>query len=192
MSGLDILLGASVEAVKKSGALEDTALMAAVSAVNADGTVDVTRAGDTYPAVRLLNDYAPVAGDLVQILKGRGGWVCLGRQATADLSAWTPLPLATGWTAFGSPYAPPAYRVMANGFVALRGMADHAGTTTASTIGTLPLAARPLFKHRFVTQVSTTLYASLDVNTDGTVVVGDLNGGTATWASLDPAYFSLT
>jgi hypothetical protein len=57
--------------------------MGSVSVVNSNGTVDVTRAGSTYPNVRLLTGYVPFVGDVVQILKSRGGWVCLGRQETS-------------------------------------------------------------------------------------------------------------
>lgn len=84
MPGLESLLNASVDAVKKSGALESNALMATVSVVNSGGTVDVTRAGDTFPTVRRLVSYAsPAVGDSVLILRTAGGWVCLGKLATS-------------------------------------------------------------------------------------------------------------
>ncbi|AUG87283.1 hypothetical protein HOS59_gp19 [Streptomyces phage Rowa] len=83
MAGLDSLLTASVDAVKKSGALEQNALMATVSVVNSNGTVDCTRAGDTYPSVRVLSSYqAPAVGHSVELLRSAGGWVCIGSLRT--------------------------------------------------------------------------------------------------------------
>jgi hypothetical protein len=85
MSGLDRLLNASVDAVKKSGVLENNAFMATVSVVNAGGTVDVTRAGDTFPSVRVLSGYmVPSVGDSVELLRSAGGWVCIGKLMTSS------------------------------------------------------------------------------------------------------------
>ncbi|MFJ4960983.1 hypothetical protein ACIP6P_00690 [Streptomyces sp. NPDC088729] len=85
MAGLDALLGASVEAVKRSGALENNAFMATVSAVNSDGTVDCSRAGDAFPSVRVLSGYLnPRTGDSVEILRSAGGWVCVGAVMTSS------------------------------------------------------------------------------------------------------------
>ena len=80
MSGLDALLNASVDAVRKSGMLEANAMMGTVSAVNTDGTVDVDRAGDLYASVRVLSGYMqPAVGDRVELLRSAGGWVCIGK-----------------------------------------------------------------------------------------------------------------
>lgn len=84
MAGIDILLNASVDAMKRSGAIENNMLMATVSVVNAGGTLDVTRVGDTIPSVRRLTSYtSPVVGDLVLIQRATGGWICLGKLATS-------------------------------------------------------------------------------------------------------------
>lgn len=108
MSGLDGLLNASVDAVKRSGALESNALMATVSVVNSNGTVDVTRAGDTFPSVRVLSGYmVPTVGDSVELLRSAGGWVCVGKVMTTNApriqtgSATTPTSGGTTgtWTA---------------------------------------------------------------------------------------------
>lgn len=99
MTALDTVLAASVSAVKRSGALEAGALMATVSVVNANGTVSVTRNGDTYPSVRLLRgDPTPAVGALVEILKTSGGWVCLGSLVTAQPPAGTILDHRVGRT----------------------------------------------------------------------------------------------
>lgn len=83
MAGIDRILTASVDAVKRSGALESGALMATVSAVNSNGTVDLTRADDEYPSVRVLSGYLrPAAGDSVEMLRSAGGWVCIGKLRT--------------------------------------------------------------------------------------------------------------
>lgn len=83
MAGVDALLNASVNAVKKSGALEGNALMATVSVVNSNGTVDCTRAGDTFPSVRVLSGYqVPTVGDSVELLRSAGGWLCVGKLMT--------------------------------------------------------------------------------------------------------------
>ncbi|WP_353961839.1 H-type lectin domain-containing protein [Streptomyces sp. NBC_01500] len=85
MSGLDALLNASIDAVKKSGALENNAFMATVSVVNSNGTVDVIRAGDTFPSVRVLSGYLnPAVGDSVELLRSAGGWVCVGQIMTGN------------------------------------------------------------------------------------------------------------
>ncbi|MEU9560347.1 H-type lectin domain-containing protein [Streptomyces fumanus] len=85
MPGLDSLLSASVDAVKKSGALENGALMATVTAVNSDGTVDCSRAEDDYPSVRVLSGYpSPAVGDRVELLRSAGGWVCVGKLMTSN------------------------------------------------------------------------------------------------------------
>jgi hypothetical protein len=114
MSGLDKLLGASVDAVKRSGALEGNALMATVSVVNSGGTVDVTRAGDTYPNVRLLSGYlVPNVGDSVELLRSAGGWVCIGKVMTSSGpriqtgTAVTPGIADGTWTAVTATFAKP-------------------------------------------------------------------------------------
>ncbi|MCR8576460.1 hypothetical protein [Streptomyces sp. Isolate_219] len=192
MAAIDRVIGAAVDSVKKSGVLEAGALMATVSVVNSDGTVTVTRGDDTYPKVRLLSGYRdPAAGDTVQILKTTGGWVCVGELRTTNPNTWTTLTLAANWSPFGGAYGAPSYRVNGDGTVSLSGMAGRSPTIAApSTVLTLPVAIRPPFKQRFVTQVSSSAYAALDVNTDGTVVIGDYSGN-AGWASLEPARYRI-
>lgn len=85
MAGVDVLLGAAVDAVKKAQVVENAALMATVSVVRTDGTVDLTRAGDTYLRVRVLSGYmSPTVGDSVEMLRAAGGWVCLGALMTSN------------------------------------------------------------------------------------------------------------
>jgi len=83
MAAIDAVLTASVDAVKRSGALENNALMATVTVINSDGTLDCTRAGDTFPKVRILTGYLnPAVGDSVELLRSAGGWCCIGALRT--------------------------------------------------------------------------------------------------------------
>lgn len=104
MAAIDALIGASVAAVKKSGVIEGSALMATVSAVGTDGTVTATRGTDSYPKVRVLSGYqAPQAGDLVELLRAAGGWVCIGKLMTSNApriqsgQVSVAIPLANKW-----------------------------------------------------------------------------------------------
>lgn len=192
MAAIDRVIGAAVDSVKKSGLVEAGVLMATVSVVNSDGTVTVTRGADTYPKVRLLSGYRdPTVSDIVEILKTAGGWVCVGKLRTTNPNTWTTLTLGANWTPFGSPYGTPAYRANSDGTVSLSGMAQRVVTVASpSTVLTLPVAIRPPFKQRFVTEVSSTAMAALDVNTDGTVIVSDYSGN-AGWAALDPVRYRI-
>lgn len=189
---IDTIIQASVDGVKRAGVAQAGALMANVSAVGTDGTVTVTRGTDTYPLVRILSGYInPVVGDAVEILHTAGGWVCLGALLTYNPGTWKPLTLNSGWTTF-SGYATPAYRLSSDGMCYLRGLAQKAaGAASGASVCTLPAEARPATKRRFVAQVSGTLFGSLTISADGTVVIGDFTG-TASWATLDPAIYSLT
>ncbi|MEU3686979.1 hypothetical protein [Streptomyces narbonensis] len=191
MAAIDLVVNAAVENVKKSGVIESGTLLGTLTSIGAGGTLQVERGSDVYPRVRLLSGYdAPAVGDLVQILKTSGGWVCLGRLMTRNPSAWTPLTLASGWTNFGGAYPVCGYRVNSEGFVRLRGLADHAGIAGPATVLTLPAEIRPSAKSRFTTEVASGLFAALDVNTNGTVTINDFTGN-ASWAALDVAMYYL-
>lgn len=85
MPRIDQLISAAVDAVRRSGALEEMTLTGVVSAVGSDGTVTVARDTDTYPKVRLLSALGrPTVGDLVVIHRGLGGWTCLGVAQTSN------------------------------------------------------------------------------------------------------------
>lgn len=79
MAGIDVILDAAVDTVKKSGVLDAGALMGTVSAVGADGTLTVTRGADTYPRVRVVGSLVmPAVADIVEIFSTAGGWICVG------------------------------------------------------------------------------------------------------------------
>ena len=101
---VDVLVDSTISAVANSGLVEEVARMGTVTAVNAGGTVDVSVGNGQIPTVRLLSGYnAPAAGDLVEIMRTSGGWVCLGRLVTEtqgpQLQAGTgATPSASGWS----------------------------------------------------------------------------------------------
>lgn len=85
MQPVDVLVDATVDAVADAGMAESIARMGTVAAVNSDGTVTVTLAEGDVPKVRLLRGlYGPAVGDVVEVLRTRSGWVCLGRLATTS------------------------------------------------------------------------------------------------------------
>ncbi|MFJ9408582.1 H-type lectin domain-containing protein [Streptomyces sp. NPDC101393] len=82
---VDILVDATVDAVAGAGVAEAVARMGTVAVVDAGGTVTVTLAEGDVPKVRLLGRlYAPTVGDMVEVLRTRSGWVCLGPLATSS------------------------------------------------------------------------------------------------------------
>lgn len=82
---VDALVDAAVRAVRDAQVAESAARMGTVSAVQAGGTVTVSVADGTIPGVRLLGRlYAPTVGDVVEILRTQGGWVCLGALRTSS------------------------------------------------------------------------------------------------------------
>lgn len=159
---------------------------AVVATVGTDGTVTTT---DGIVARRLGTYSTPTVGDTILVSVNAGGaWVALGRFTPATTAGnWQPLPLNTGWTAWGSPYYSPSYCLWGDGTASLCGLAKApASTTGAATVGTLPVEARPAFKVRFWTEVLAGVGAVLDINANGTIQIGDYSG-TATWTALDPA-----
>ncbi|MFE4857391.1 hypothetical protein [Streptomyces sp. NPDC056670] len=165
--------------------------LAVVATVNSDGTV-VTTDGIT---VRRSDMYVtPTVGDTIAVtISGSGNWLTNGRIAPASTAGtWQNLTFSGTWSAWGSPYFTPAYRINGDGTVSLCGLAKApASTTGLSTIANLPAAARPASKARFVTEVNTNVYAVLDVLASGDIQVSDYTG-TASWTSLDVARFRLT
>lgn len=115
---VDVLVDAAIDAVRDSGVAEANARMATVSVVNSDGTVDVEVPGGSFPGVRLLGMiYSPNVGDLVEILRTSGGWVCLGRlrngwqptiqsgRVTTPSSGSSPWAWTTATVTFDKPFA---------------------------------------------------------------------------------------
>lgn len=82
---VDVLVDATVNAVSNAGVVEDNARMAVVEAVHDDGTLDATMDDGIVPSVRILSGYySPSVGDIVELLRTVGGWVCLGALRTTS------------------------------------------------------------------------------------------------------------
>ncbi|MFE1763099.1 hypothetical protein ACFW81_02585 [Streptomyces angustmyceticus] len=191
MAGLDSLLGASVDAVKRSGAIENSALMATVAMVNTDGTVDVSRAGDTYPSVRLLTGYLmPTVGDSVEIIKTAGGWVCVGRlQTVTPTPQWVSVTLASGYTNNGNSNGTVQYRrIVDHGSVFVEWCGGMSWTTSGTpanggTFYTMPSGFRPLSR-RSVAAAAGGVPVKVDFGTDGICSIVAPSGVT-TWCSVN-------
>ncbi|MBA9050789.1 MULTISPECIES: hypothetical protein [Streptomyces] len=133
MAAVDRLLDAAVLAVKNSGLIESVSRMATVTAVNGDGTIDVQRNGDTFPSVRLLMSHlSPLVGDTVQILKSRGGYVCIGIIASTP-PLGSVLDIRTGRTRILVPATNTTYS-QAVTFPKLRGSNVSIQATVISTV----------------------------------------------------------
>ncbi|CAG6392783.1 hypothetical protein NMG29_06685 [Streptomyces cocklensis] len=168
---------------KARGADWRTAVVATV------GTNTITTT-DGIPCRRLQTYQAPVVGDQVVISRsGNGNWLAMGRAALPD--GWSPLPLASGWTAWGSPYWTPGYRINDNGTASLCGLAKAPASTTGNaTVGTLPAAAIPPTRPFFPTVVNSNVPAALEITSAGAVQITNYSG-TAAWAALDVATYRL-
>jgi hypothetical protein len=161
-----------------------------VATVGTDGTVTTS---DGIIARRHDMYVSPAVNDRIRLtVSGSGEWMAVGRTAPASTAGtWVALSFAGSWSAWGSPYYTPAYRLNGDGTASLCGLARApASTTTASTIATLPVEARPVSKCRFATHVNNGLLGGLDINTTGAVVVTDFSG-TAVWTALDVAHYRL-
>jgi hypothetical protein len=113
---------------------------AVITAVNSDGTL----AASGIPSIRRLSRFTdPVVGDTIVISQNSlGNWVALGKLATSA-NEWTPLPLASGFTAV-SGYFAPAYRAVGGREVQLRGSANKSTTLVSGDVwAVLPAAVRP-------------------------------------------------
>ncbi|MFC8273739.1 hypothetical protein ACFUJR_14700 [Streptomyces sp. NPDC057271] len=165
--------------------------MATVATVGTDGTVTTT---DGIVARRMDTYASPAVSDLIYItISSAGNWAAWGRAAPSTTAGtWQALSFAGSWSAWGSPYYTPAYRINGDRTVQMCGLARApAATTGASTVGTLPTAARPASKVRFPAQIAVGILGVIDINTDGTVVINDYTGN-ASWAPLDVVRFRLS
>ena len=109
-------------------------------------------------------------------------WASAGGGGTGDAS-WTNATLTNSWVTFGGSYPTPSYRKDGAGVVHLRGVVKN-GTVTASAF-TLPSGYRPAAKASYA-PLNANAGAQVDVNTDGTVVVG---AGSNSYVGLDGITF---
>lgn len=164
--------------------------LAVVASIQTTGTVTTT---DGVVARRTDLYVTPVVGDtIILTVSGMGNWLALCRLAPVTTAGtWQTLTYSGTWSAWGSPYYSPAYRINGDGTVSLSGLARApAATTGLSTVATLPTAARPVGAIFRSALVNSSVHATLLINTDGTVQIADYVG-TAVWAALDGVTFRI-
>jgi hypothetical protein len=160
---------------------------AVVASISTDTTKVTTT--DGIPALRLASYPVPTVGDVIlTVTTVTGAVVAVGRYPAASEDVWLPLPLASGWTAFGGAYWPPSYCIHGDGTASLCGLAKApASVTGTTTVGTLPAGAIPASRPHFPTEVNSGLHAGLDIIPGtGAVQINNFSG-TAAWAALDVA-----
>lgn len=161
----------------------------AVDVVNADGTVDVTIAGDdvVVDGVQLLGRAVASAG--VWLLQKGPDLLALG---AAGSTAPTALPFAADWANYGASYQSCVYW-RDGGVVHLAGLAKRSAVGTADdTIATLPVGFRPSADHIFACMSSDATVPQLvrlDVTSAGAVFVHGLDTGSGEWVSLSGISF---
>jgi hypothetical protein len=100
---------------------------------------------------------------------------------------WTPVPLASGWSAFGAGYAAPSYCKDSVGFVHLQGLATWAASgATGNPILTMPVGFRySVGTLLFMQMISGgTLPIRLDLLSSGALNSTAMPAGPGTWVSL--------
>lgn len=150
---------------------------AVVQTVGTDGTVTTT---DGIVARRLQSYPSPAAGDVIIVtISSSGNWLAAGRLAAGD-GGWTPLTLASGWTAIAS-YNTPSYRLYPDGTAGLCGIGTMSGSLAAgATVATLPPEATPLKNSRVAVSVAPGYFGAMTVTNLGTVTLTDFNPTLAT------------
>jgi hypothetical protein len=80
-------LGTAVQRAAERAVTQTSAswLLASVTAVHADGTVDISTSTGPVPSVRRLKSYsAPAVGDVVKVdVSPNGNWIVVGALATS-------------------------------------------------------------------------------------------------------------
>ncbi|MFF8784846.1 hypothetical protein [Streptomyces sp. NPDC015125] len=165
---------------------------AIVATVGTDGTVTTS---DGIIARRMATYVTPAAGETIVVsISSSGNWLAHGRIAPVSTAGtWQTLTLSGGWTAYGTPYWAPSYRINGDGTVSLSGLAKAPATAgSPQTLCTLPAAIVPSSKSRFPVEVASGLHGVLDVNPTGTstLQIQDYSGN-ATWATLDGIRYRL-
>lgn len=174
--------------------------LATVTAVGTDGTV--TADGLIY---RRMETYqAPVIGDVIVVSQSSSGsLIAHGRMAgtTAPNSAWTAIPLASGFTSTHTVFGPAQYRIVTafgGTRVELRGSVDATSSVTAQTnfSTALPAAARPSVTRTWVGRRNYSLdtkgVAVMEIQTSGVMsVFGSASPSQTDWFALDGCYYDL-
>lgn len=165
-------------------------LLATVTTVRTDGTLDVTTATGPVERVRRVRSYAaPVVGDTVRVDKSPdGNWLVTGALA-AENHGWQPLVLASGFSWNGGPTDGfPQVRLTDDGLLQLSGLVKGVAPAGATTqFATLPAGVSTALWIRGVAMTSVIgTYAGVGVSPAGAVNVypGSAHGA-STWFQLD-------
>ncbi|MEU7243414.1 hypothetical protein [Streptomyces sparsogenes] len=185
-------LADAVERKARSAVQQQSAswMLASVTAVGTDGTVDITTATGPVVGVRRLRSYAaPQVGDVVKVARNpAGNWVVVDATASSA-DAWQPLTLSAGFTWTGVAGDPvPSAAKDALGMVVLSGMITPTGlsTSTSTVFATLPAGIRPQWRGACLT-VGDAASVRIYINTGGSISARLVVGNAPTWISLDGA-----
>ncbi|WP_327738467.1 hypothetical protein OG749_36395 [Streptomyces nojiriensis] len=164
--------------------------LAVVASIQTTGTVTTT---DGVVARRTDMYVTPLVGDtIILTVSGMGNWLAVGRIAPSTTAGtWQALTYNGTWSAWGSPFYSPAYRIEGDGTVSLSGLARApAATSGVSTVATLPVPARPAAAVYRSILVNAGVNGTLMIDTDGTMQIRDYTG-TAGWAAFDGVTFRI-
>lgn len=169
--------------------------VASIQSTTAPPTLTITISGDTteIPGVRYLDSYAPVAGDVVLVVKQGTDLFALGQIAGQfSASLWTAATLAAGFTHNGNENGSLMYRrVWDNGSWKMQWKGGVSRSSGTLIIDGLPAEFRPAARRTVTAARSATGGATsvkIDFNTDGSVymVGGAITMDTVTSGATDP------
>ena len=186
---VDTLIDAAIAAVEQSGAIDARSRLGVVSDVNSDGTISASVGDSTLTSIRVLSGYTvPTVGDTVSILRGTGGWVCVGSLATSSPEWQTPS-LNSPWSAYGSGYRAPRYRRVGK-MVEIQGVISSGSTSVSGSpvVFTLPASYRPTASLVFAVPRQGGTARQLTVMAGGDVNFQSLESGAVNYISIGCSY----
>lgn len=132
-----------------------------------------------------------LSNSVFYVLLAGGGLAFDGSGASLQGESWQSLPMAGGWTAYGSTYQSPLFQKKVDGMVQLTGLIAPGTTTSGTTVANLPTGYRPSADHIFhVSGGAGTASADVYVRSSGAVSIQN-TAGTITWLSLSGIRFPL-
>jgi len=100
----------------------------------------------------------------------------------ATFNGWTNLTLGGGWAHYTGDYTTPQYTKAADGVVTVKGLVRNGSTTAGTVLATLPPGYRPAKRQIFPAIASGPLYARLDVEPDGDILINGVPNNS--WLTL--------